>query len=311
MFGQTLKAGWLFVALALSAILFSGSAPATPLVQTGEALAIYRGSVVTQDDFQAFLETIPSDDRAEFLSSPERVERTLTNMVLGRRALDLARESGELTAQPLAGRIGLEAGRLAVDHLRRLFLDEHMLDDYTEVARELFLSRPSEFVVPATVDFAHIVVAPVIDGDPVGGMRMILELYDNALATDDLREIAIAVGESGDHYRAGGDHQNIRLDQLERALAQRLSQMQLGQISEPLRTSSGWHIVQLHRRDGSDAADFDEVRDQAIDVARARHREDLIVRFRNELLEGGVELPDGAIREMLARNGVSWTREGD
>lgn len=275
----------------------------------GRALAVYRDSIVTQEDFDAFLQTIPANDRVPFLRSPERVERSLNNMMLGRRALDLAEASGTASDSLLPARLRLEAGRLAVEHLREQFLDQHMLDDYTEVARELFLTRREEFALPAKVDFAHIVVAAEYDDDPVGGMRVILEIYDQALALEDLSEMATAAGEAADELKAGGHHEAIALDQLERVLAQVLAQMQIGQISEPVRTASGWHLLQLTYRHEPEIPSFEEVRDQAISVARSRHREELIARFARELLDDGIEVPDGAIRELLSRHGVSWDRQ--
>lgn len=300
--------------LLLAALVFPAAAMAESgridlsVVDSSAPLSIYRDSILTQDDFAAFLQTIPPGERQAFLRSPERVERTLNNMMLGRRALDLAYAAGSLDAQPLAGRIRLEAGRVAVDQLRQEFLDTHMLEDYTDVARELFLTRREEFAAPATVDFAHVIIAPVINDDAVAGMRQILEIYDQAIAAGDLRDIAVEVGDSED-YRAGGFHEAIALNQIEPLLAQRLIDLQPGEISEPVRTSSGWHVLQMVAVRERDDRDFESVKDQAIERARSRHREELIVRFSNELLEGGIEIPDGAILELLTRHGVSWSRE--
>lgn len=303
----------LLCALALNAaaesIAHTPIAASVPSAPEGAVLASYRGAVLSHTDFDAFLATIPSDERGPFLRSPERVERTIVNMLLGQRALDRARESGEIGSNQLSGRIRLESGRVAVEHLRQQYLDEHLLDDYEAVARELFLTRREEFMTPAKVDFAHVIIAPVVDGDPVAGMRQILALYDQALQQGDFRQLAVAVGEGADAYRAGGHHEGIALYQLEPALAQHLSEMRPGEISEPIRTASGWHIVQLTGRHEQEIPEFEQVREQAIEIARARHREHLIARFRNELIEGDLQFPEGAIREMLARHGVSWTRE--
>lgn len=279
------------------------------LRQSGDVLARYSDAVVTQTDFDAFLQGIPLRDRSAFLRSPERVEDTLVNMLIGQRALAMAAQNGLLAEELFQGRVLLEAGKIAVESLRNAYLDQYMLDDYTELARELFISRREDFAAEGTVDFAHVIVAAEIDGDPTRGMRDILDLYDAAVERADLRTLAIEIGQSDDPHRAGGDHKAITVSQLEPNIASHLRLMQPGEISEPIRTESGWHVVQLNAVHGRAPRDFEEVREEAIEVARSRHQDALLGRFRAELMSGDIQLPEGAIRDLLSRHGVTWSRE--
>ena len=74
-----------------------------------------------------------------------------------------------------------------------------------------------------------------------------------------------------------------------------------GQISEPVKTSYGSHVLRLNRRIPPEAVPFDQVKSQLMAQAEQRHLAEYRKRYIRDLTSDPIEHPEGAVEAMARR----------
>ena len=300
--------------VALSALFSMGSAIADDVrkeltVGFSSDLLVSQGQVeVTHADVDAFMQTIPKQDRAGFLSSPQRIGQLLTNLILV-EAMALEAMGSHYIVQP---EHQTQLYRVLVDELSKIYrnelFEEVELDDYSQRARELYLANPDRFREEQKVDFYHVLVTVGNDRSEAEAMQRIAEAWrlfrDGELG---IEEVVSQFSEDPNREENGGLYTGVPLSELERAIATVLSEMtaQVG-ISEPLRTPHGWHLVQLHSRADRRQLNWEEAKDQAKSAAREDHMTQTIERKLREFQQGEQIFAPGAIQRLLDRYDASF-----
>lgn len=307
----------LLFSLVVFASLVAANAPAeesvtTTLTVDSPVLASRGDGIVTQADFDIYLAQIPEEDRAPFLSSPQRVGDILDRLLRARQIYRKA-EAEEVWQEPVAS-ASLYQGLVMAGadyYLNRIVWPNAKLPDYEQQARELFLTRPDLVRPPVEATFTGFFVA----AEPVRGeldaMRSIINVYDMLREGSDFDELTGEYSEQDPYYSASGRVENVPLNRLEASFSEILSQLPPGEISQPFRTEGGWRIVQLHERGRPEAERFEDVADQAIRVAERRHHQAVRERIFRELSSMPVVFEDNAIADLLQRYGASFSNQSD
>ena len=55
--------------------------------------------------------------------------------------------------------------------------------------------------------------------------------------------------------------------------------LEVGELSQPVRTQFGWHIIQLHERTEPQVTPFDEIREQVIEYLQERRKDKVFDEF--------------------------------
>jgi parvulin-like peptidyl-prolyl isomerase len=211
----------------------------------------------------------------------------------------------------MLGRDGLDAEILhkAVNSLFEAYVDRYvearMLDDYEDQAREDYLMDPDRYKGSETATFRHLLVVPAKSGGEATAMEQVLELNDRIV--ENPGEFGSMIAEySQDPLLAenGGNYEQIEPSMLEPRIVSTLEELEPGAISGPVRTQHGWHFVQLESWNEATVPDYEEVRQQYVDQARKDHRAEIHRGLINEMLSEDLELPEGAIAELLSRYGA-------
>ncbi len=306
---------------AASIVLAVGFVPAVkaqPLVNTvhehqldirvsSEAIARQGDAVVTQADFDAYMARIPETDRSGFLRSRNRVGEAIENLMLPRLLFnlaseeDFARSSQMLQSQLFQGAIVL----VGQEYMDRYFLAQE-LEDYSQLAREIFLTEPELFQSEPTVDFSHVLVHVGPERGELDGMRSIFEVYERLEQGEDISELASELSDDPAVSENGGSYEGIDPGALDEAVRQALALMQAGQISEPVRSSYGWHVLRLDAVGQPEQLEWEEAEEQALELARTRHmmraRERLVQRLRSDELVVDPE----QVQALLDRYEAGW-----
>jgi peptidyl-prolyl cis-trans isomerase C len=75
-----------------------------------------------------------------------------------------------------------------------------------------------------------------------------------------------------------------------------------GQISAPVQTAYGFHIIRLNARHGNTLPDYAAVKDQAVIAAKRKYYENYQQRYLRNLLKNPIVIPDGAVEIMARRH---------
>jgi peptidyl-prolyl cis-trans isomerase C len=278
------------------------------IVVNSEILAEQGGVEVTKADLAAFLSRIPEEHRGGFLRSRDRIGRALDNLMLPRLITAAAKEDGLLDDPAIHGQLYQSAVILiSQEYMDRYFMDQE-LDDYSALARELYLTEPERFQSEPTVSFTHVLVQVGVDRGELGGMRSIFSIYDRLQAGESLETLARELSDDPGVKDNQGSYVDVSPATLDPAVATALSIMSPGDISEPVRSEFGWHILRLDERTPAEQLDWEEARERALEVARTEHmetaRERLVQRLRAD--NGQMEVDVPALQRFLDQYELEW-----
>ena len=131
--------------------------------------------------------------------------------------------------------------------MRRIRISEQELDNFLNSEEGRFLTSPD-------VNVGQILLA-VSSGTSSEDTGVILarakELQDQAAAGTDFRQLAIA-NSADQSALQGGDLGWRKMAQLPGVFIDAVEQMEIGQVSDPIRSGAGYHLLKLYERRGGD-----------------------------------------------------------
>ncbi len=237
-------------------------------------------AVLTRADWDADLMRVPAAQRVSFATSPQRVQTALTNMLVNRTLAERARAQGLDKDPVVQRRVALEADRLLAGlMIERLEADAGAeFDRATEKnlarANELFLVKRTAYAVPEEVEVSHLLFDPAKRGKDAA-LAAANDARAKLLAGEDIAVLAVAVSDDTAAARNKGrlgSNPRGRFDPTFEAAAFALKNP--GDISEPVLTRFGYHVIRLDGRKPGRERTFDEVRAQILDEMRAKYVSD-------------------------------------
>jgi peptidyl-prolyl cis-trans isomerase C len=261
-------------AAAAGIVLAAPLAPDTPLIEDN-------GVKVTILDFEAAISRVPEDKRAEVRTSTERIATLLDTAYVARQVAARARAAG-LDKDPVVQK-RLEQAQDAV--LAELYVAEldrtAKLPNLDQRARELYLANLDSYKTENEIYVQHILVGLV------GRTReMALERAKELRAEldsgkEDFLAMAKRLSEDPDKRRNGGDLGWFSVRSLEPEMVQAASTMKKGEVSQPVQTRHGYHIIKFIDRRASTTTPFEAVKGRIMAAERdrlLRERRDLLLK---------------------------------
>lgn len=133
-----------------------------------------------------------------------------------------------------------------------------------EELREYYDSYPEQFETPKTVEARHILINVEPDADPetvAEAKARIDEIYEMAAQGQDFAELAKQFSE-GPTKDQGGYLGTFRRETMVKPFSDKAFSMNAGEISEPVRTRFGWHIIKVEKVNEARTRTFEEAREE-------------------------------------------------
>jgi len=152
-------------------------------------------------------------------------------------------------------------------------------------ARELYIANPSRFVIPEQVHIEHLLV------DLYGRTREMAEerarkIYEDARSgKEPFLALAARLSDDPDKKRNGGDLGYSSPTAFVEPVAKRIATLGKGDISEPIESHQGFHIVRLVDRRKPEQKTFEEVKKRIIAEEQERltkqRNEEIVTQIRS------------------------------
>jgi peptidyl-prolyl cis-trans isomerase C len=258
---------WVF--LPLLALLFSAAAAQQSAISASEILARGpEGVLISVADVLAELQRAPVAERQTILSKPEVVRQIASNLLVRRVLAAEAVREGAGADPIINAAIDIAKDRVLSDaRLARLDVQntptEAALDSY---ARGIYLAKgAARFEKPAQTRASHI----LLDNTGPESLRKALELLTQLRAGASFEELAKANSTDPGSAARGGDLGFFAAGKMVPAFEDALNKLSKpGELSEPVQSQFGYHIIRLEERREKSQQPYEEVRDQLMREAQ-------------------------------------------
>lgn len=234
--------------------------------QDSSTLVVAQGTArVTLGDVDAYVNRIPASDRAGFLVKPERIETMLRNMLLDKQLADEARKLG-LDKDPVVQQQIALAVENALSRVRvEAFRDSLKTPDFNEQAAEEFQANKQKYAQPARHDVKHILI-DIKSRTPEEAEALAKQVAEK-LAKDPAQFDALVESTSDDESKKDnqGLIENASSTAFVKPFAEAASKLtKVGELTAPVRTQYGFHILKLVKLDPPKVPAFEEVRESIV-----------------------------------------------
>jgi peptidyl-prolyl cis-trans isomerase C len=268
-----------------------------------EVIAHKGGAVLTQHEIDAAFSKLPEGERLVFIRDGAKVDQLITSLLQRKLVAAEARKAGFDRDPLVAERVRLAAEK----ELAEAWLDDVVANaeevDYAALAREDYLANPDAYRSEVVLDISHILIGSQ-QRSPEAALQRAEELRLR-LAGDPSAFDALVMEASDDPLKAsnGGRYPEMRRGQMvERFEKAAFALREAGEISEPVETEYGYHIIRLNGRSGNELLPFEAVQEQATEQAAREYRENYKRLYLRRLLQDPIIIPEGAVEIMAKRH---------
>jgi peptidyl-prolyl cis-trans isomerase C len=269
----------------------AGGALAQP--QTGSTVLIANSyTTVTRAEYDAELLRLPPDLREGFANTARRVNDLLVRMLVQKSLAAQARAAKVDTQGANATRIALETDKI----LAQLMIESAEATAAAEFdanrakfetrARELYLVDRNKFETPEQISATHILFETK-NRSPDEAKKLALEARAKIVAGADMGKLAQEVSEDPSAKSNSGSLGWFGRKEMAPAFTDAAFALKkTGDLSEPVLTEFGWHVIRLDGRRPATVQTFEQAHDAVLAELRRRYidekRDDLVAAVRRD-----------------------------
>ena len=277
-----------YLAAALCAqLVFSGGAfaqaptpgPGSPAAQhpPDEVLAENPVTRLTRGEYDADVQRVPAEMRSTFASDPKRIGTYLNNLLLTKTLAIEGRKAGVENDPVLQLRISLEADRIIAEaQIKRIEQAagaefDAKSAEFVLKARETYLVDKEKYRTPEQIDVSHILF-DTRKRTPEEALALAQEARKKLLAGADFAALATELSDDPSAKTNGGKLGWFGRGRMDPAFADSaFSLKNVGDLSEPVLSRFGYHVIRLEGRRPSEVLPFEAVRDRIMADLRTRY----------------------------------------
>ena len=271
--------------------------------ELNEVFASQGGVSISQGEIDAAFSKIPAEYRLAYIRNGDRVDRIIGDLLRIRIVAAEAKAAHYDEESLIKSRMALAAEReLAETWMAKIKADTPAAD-YEALAHEYYLSNPDQFMTGELVDVSHILISSN-ERSKEEALQLASSLKEQL--TEDSTRFDSMVMEFSDDPSKG---ENIgRFPQMKRGQMVKpfedmsFSMENNGDISEPIETAYGYHIIRLNNKFTPKPIPYSNVKANTMAQVWEKHLEENRARYLRALLDHEIEIKDGAVEAMAKRH---------
>jgi len=155
-----------------------------------------------------------------------------------------------------------------------------------EELRQRYDAARQRFLTPELRQASHILLEVTAERDEAETEALAQTLFDRLLDGESFAELAREYSDDPGSAAQGGELGWIEAGDMVEAFEDALFDLTLtGEVSAPVRTSFGWHLIQLDAVREPEGMSFEEARDEILADFREREAEDLYIELSERLVD--------------------------
>lgn len=250
--------------------------PALVSAQSSPVLMKLGEVVVTAEDVERYVAfTLPDENLERVLAKPGNMDNYIRAIMMMRTMARKAEAKGlEPDPEQLAWQIEFQKATWLTGELQSHLAKEALaeVEDWEAYAHEVYLGEPERFQLPPKVDAAHILIKTE-ERSEAEAATLIEELRQRALAGEDFSDLAREYSDDPTAESNGGELGAFNTRQMVPEFSEAAFALtEPGDISEPVRSKFGYHIIKLNQHLDGERQPFDLVKSGLIDELQKRRR---------------------------------------
>lgn len=292
--------------LSFEALALDISATPPPSVKDPSTVVAKQGGAsVTLADVDAFAARIPEKERAVFFSSPQRIENLITSLLVQEqlaaeaRASGLDRDPGVRTQIVLADDDVLSKARISQLH------DSVKIPNLEEMAKEEYIGHKERYMTVAILNVKHILIDTKTRSEDEA--RALADKVDKeAKAEPD--HFGDLVDKYSDDPSKASNHGLMTDVSGDRYVPEFIKASEAlkkpGDISPPVKTKFGFHIIMLVRRSDAHQRSFAEVKNEILAKLRQQYVDKYVTNHTDEIRNRPVDATPEVVASLRTRFGT-------
>lgn len=268
MFSMKKLAAALFALAALSA---AGQKPDTrqsPTIPPDTPLIVDGKVRVEAADFEGSVLRVPAERRAGFRVSYDRVVAVVDNVFTTRSVAQKARDAGLDSDPAVQARLRqLQDAFLADLYTQHLQQQEASGADLEVRAREIYAADKDKFVTDEEAHVQQILIG-VSCRTRTEARALAQTAHQEAKSGKDFLELATKYSDTGEKVPKGGDIGTGPVKRLTQPVRDALVKLKPGDISEPVESTFGYHVLKLIERKPPQTKPFELVKQEIISAEK-------------------------------------------
>jgi peptidyl-prolyl cis-trans isomerase C len=268
-----------------------------------EPFATQGGAVLTQAELDAEFSKIPPEHRLAYIRNGERVDQMVSTMLRYKLVAAAAREAGYDEETLVKARMEMAAERELAEAWMMKVIEDAPEADYHALAHEYFLANPDMFMTPEFIDVTHILIRSE-ERSREEAMALADELHDQLVENPELfDEYVMEYSEDPSKGSNQGTFPSMQRGEMVKPFEDASFAMQTeGEISEPVETNYGFHIIRFNKRYPPRLRKYEDVQVEAMEMARKRYLDEYRARYVRKLVDFPVDIPRSAVEAMVKRH---------
>ncbi|UXI67778.1 peptidylprolyl isomerase [Tahibacter amnicola] len=269
-------------------------------------VVVKQGSAtLTHADVDTVIRRLPEAERAKTMGDPKTLERTLNNMLLARQLADEARANG-LDKDPafIAEMRWLTEEKLAAARSEQISREiEQSVPDMQALAKEKYMADKAAFATKEVRDVRHILIGTKDGRSDAEAEALARKIHAEAVAAPD-KFIDLVKANSDDPSKTQNDGAmpDATSPQFDPTFAGAVRKLaKVGDISEPVKTPWGYHIIKLERLSPARQRSFDEVKDGLVTDLRETYLKERKREYMDKLRNNKIEAEPETIGALRSR----------
>ena len=282
-------------------LLINMKALANEPVDENEILVQRGKGVVTYQQFNARADKIPADARLPTLRNGQRLQDLLAALLLRAQLAAEAREAGFDKEPVVIDRMKLAAQNELAQAWLVHYVAMQPKADFEQLAYEKFQLNQATMLSSPKVNVSHILVSTQERPDDDAKARaesVYQQLVDNPAAFD---ELVVEYSEDPSASSNKGKFKNVKKGDMVKPFEDAAFAMQPGEISKPVKTDFGYHVIRLDAYIAPEKMQFDDVKAQLVDEERINHEERVKRNYLESLTTLDVQMSEAQLEEMVRR----------
>lgn len=234
------------------------SAP-TCVAQPSAAVLKSKNIEITEAMLDGALEIVPAEDRAGIAAAPKRIAEMLKGMLITKTLVKEAQESGLANSTQIMAEIAAARESIIAKAWLKEFEKQIVPPKYENTAREQYITQAEKYTVPADLDTSHILFKTQCRTE-AEALRLAIQVQEKIASGKSFEEAAIEFSEDNSVKKNNGNLGTLPENALAKKYSEAAKMLKVGEISKPIISEFGVHLIKLNKIAHARKITFDEAK---------------------------------------------------